>query len=109
MKKRVAIARALAIKPKIILFDEPTAGLDPITSKLIIGLVKNVKSLGATSVIVTHTISNAFDVADRIAVVNHGEIITVSTPEELKISDDKFIKEFISEDVSVASEVYKCD
>lgn len=109
MKKRVAIARALAIKPKIILFDEPTAGLDPITSKLIIGLVKNVKTLGATSVIVTHTISNAFEVADRIAVVNNGEIITVSTPEELKTSDDKFIKEFISDDISVATEIYKCD
>ena len=109
MKKRVAIARALAIKPKIILFDEPTAGLDPITSKLIIGLVKNVKTLGATSVIVTHTINNANEVADRIAVVNNGEIITVSTPDELKISDDKFIKEFISDDVSVASEVHKCD
>ncbi len=109
MKKRVAIARALAIKPKIILFDEPTAGLDPITSKLIIGLVKNVKALGATSVIVTHTISNAFEIADRIAVVNNGEIITVSTPEELKNNDDEFIKEFVSGDIAVATDIYKCD
>jgi len=109
MKKRVAIARALAIKPKIILFDEPTAGLDPITSNLIINLVKNVKTLGATSVIVTHTIENAFEIADRIAIVNAGEIIQVSTPEELKVSKNPFIREFITGKSAGTTEIYECD
>jgi len=109
MKKRVAIARALAIKPKIILFDEPTAGLDPITSNLIINLVKSVKKLGATSVVVTHTIENAFEIADRIAIVNAGEIVEVLTPEELKKSRDPFISEFITGKSARTVEIYKCD
>jgi len=109
MQKRVAIARALAIKPKIILFDEPTAGLDPITSNLIINLVKNVKKLGATSIIVTHTIKNAFEIADRIAVVNGGEIIEIATPKDMLNNDNKFIKEFISGETTVSTKSYKCD
>jgi len=89
MKKRAALARLIAYRPKILLYDEPTTGLDPITSNQINELiVKTQNELGGTSIIVTHDIHSAWYVADRIAMHRDGKIIYVETPEEfIKIDD----------------------
>ncbi|NGX44503.1 MAG: putative ribonucleotide transport ATP-binding protein mkl [Candidatus Anoxychlamydiales bacterium] len=89
MKKRAALARLIAYRPKILLYDEPTTGLDPITSNQINELiVKTQNELGGTSIIVTHDIHSAWYVADRIAMHRDGKIIYIDTPEEfIKIDD----------------------
>lgn len=73
MKKRLAIARALATDPKIILFDEPTTGLDPINSKAILDLIKKLKRAGTTSVIVTHILNDAIMIGDVLSVISEGK------------------------------------
>jgi len=100
MKKRLAVARALAIDPKIILFDEPTTGLDPINSKSILELIKRLKSIGATSVIVTHILDDAIAVGDILTVINNGEIISSGNVKELLRSENQFIKDFFYEILS---------
>jgi len=100
MKKRLAVARALAIDPKIILFDEPTTGLDPINSKSILELIKRLKSIGATSVIVTHILDDAIAVGDILTVINNGEIISSGNVKELLKSENQFIKDFFYEILS---------
>lgn len=96
MKKRVAIARSLAMNPDLILYDEPTAELDPVTTdelaNTIIGLKKSTKN---TTVIVTHDLNFALYIADRIAMMHGGTIVGVGTPAEIKASDDPVIKGFI--------------
>ena len=89
MKKRAALARLIAYRPKILLYDEPTTGLDPITSNQINELiVKTQNELGGTSVIVTHDIHSAWYVADRLALHRDGKIIYIAPPEEfIKIDD----------------------
>lgn len=97
MKKRVAIGRALIFRPKMILFDEPTAGLDPVSSKRILDLIVRLQkenSLGA--VIVTHIISDVFTVADSVAVLYQGKIIFDDTPEKLHDSKHPFITSFLA-------------
>ncbi len=95
MKKRAALARVIAYKPKIILYDEPTTGLDPITSAQINQLIrKTQKELGATSIVVTHDIASAYTVADKLGLHKDGKILYVSEPEKFMQVDDDLIKAF---------------
>lgn len=97
MRKRVALARAIALNPEILLYDEPTTGLDPITSDVINDLILDMQSkLGVTSVVVTHDMVSAFKVADRIAMLYKGRIIEVGTVEEIKNTTNPFVHQFIT-------------
>ncbi|HEA84322.1 MAG: ABC transporter ATP-binding protein [Thermodesulfobacterium sp.] len=96
MKKRAALARTLALKPQIVLFDEPTTGLDPILQVSILELIKSLKEkYNLTCVIVSHDLGLAFKFADYIAFLHGGIIIEIGTPEEIKTSANEFIKKFI--------------
>ena len=97
MKKRVAIARALSFDPEIILYDEPTTGLDPINSKSILDLIKRVSERGATSVIVTHILHDAVSVGDTLTVINEGTIVQAGTVHDMLNSDNKFVNDFFYE------------
>jgi phospholipid/cholesterol/gamma-HCH transport system ATP-binding protein len=97
MKKRIAIARALAAGPEIILFDEPTTGLDPINSKAILELINKLKSLGKTSIVVTHILNDAVFIADNMTVINEGEIFASGSVREILKSDNSFIQKFFYE------------
>jgi phospholipid/cholesterol/gamma-HCH transport system ATP-binding protein len=96
MKKRVAIARALAMNPDLILFDEPTSELDPITAQTIDDVMLNLrKHVKVTQIIVTHDIDLALYIADRIAVLDEGRIVEIGTPEEIARSTNPLVREFI--------------
>jgi phospholipid/cholesterol/gamma-HCH transport system ATP-binding protein len=96
MRKRVALARAIVAEPQAILYDEPTTGLDPITTKWVTKLMRSVhERLGITSVIVTHNIPSALAVADRIAFLHRGRIKFVGTPKEIMACDDHVVQEFM--------------
>lgn len=96
MKKRVGIARALALNPKVMLYDEPTTGLDPITTYTIDRLMVDLKSkFKMTSLIVSHDVSSVFRTADRIAFLHAGELIFVGDPDEFAVSKDKNIRELV--------------
>ncbi len=102
MRKRAGLARLIVYRPKIILYDEPTTGLDPLTSMQINELiVKTQKELKATSIVVTHDIASALYVSDRLALLRDGKIAHIDTPEDfMKIQDPiiDFLKRTISED-----------
>lgn len=99
MRKRIGLARALVLDPELILFDEPSAGLDPVISsvidELIIDLSEKIKT---TSVIVTHEMESAFKIATRMAMLYHGKIIEEDNPERFKRSKDPVVAQFISGD-----------
>lgn len=96
MKKRVGLARAIAMDPDIVLYDEPTTGLDPIMADVINELVISLRNtLKITSIAVTHDIVSAYKIADRVAMLYEGKIIWVGTPEETKNSTDPVVKQFI--------------
>lgn len=96
MKKRVSLARAIAINPQIVLYDEPTAGLDPIMSTTIDRLIcSTTRIMGVTSVVVTHHMSSAFNIADRIAMIHGGKIIETGTVNEIKKSANPLVQQFI--------------
>ena len=96
MRKRVALARAIILEPEALLYDEPTTGLDPITTKWVSKLMRSVhENLGITSIIVTHNIQSAMTVADRIAFLYRGRIKFVGTPDEIRATDDPIIEEFL--------------
>lgn len=96
MKKRVGLARAIAVKPEIVLYDEPTAGLDPIMSRNISRLIKKTQEqLHVTSVLVTHDMQSAFYAADRVAMLYEGHIVAIGTAEEMKNSTNPIVKAFI--------------
>ena len=99
MKKRVAIARALVIDPQMILYDEPTSELDPL-SAVVIGeeILKLQQRIQVTSLVVSHDRDLAFGVADRIAVINEGQILTIGTPDEVKRKSDRLIQQFLHAD-----------
>lgn len=105
MKKRVAIARALVIEPQLILYDEPTSELDPL-SAVVIGeeILKLKQRIRVTSIVVTHDRDLAFGVADRIAIINEGRIITVGRPEEVKEFNDPLIQKFLHADLKRESQ-----
>jgi phospholipid/cholesterol/gamma-HCH transport system ATP-binding protein len=96
MRKRVGIARAIALRPRYILYDEPTTGLDPVTTTAIDDLmVRAREELGATSVVVTHDLRSAFAVADRIAFLHEGRIRQVGSTAEIRATTDPLVREFI--------------
>jgi len=96
MKKRVAIARALVIEPQLVLYDEPTSELDPLSSVLIAEeIIKLNERIHATSLVVSHDRELAFGVADRIAVINDGQILTSGTPDEVKRNPSPLVQEFL--------------
>jgi len=97
MKKRVGLARALLMNPRIILFDEPTTGLDPIICSAIHHMIKQTHAkFGYTAVVVSHEIPEVFDISDRVAVLYRGSIILSGTPEEIRNSPDPAVRQFIS-------------
>ena len=97
MKKRVGFARAIAIEPAIVLYDEPSSGLDPITTTKIDRLIIDMQQkLGVTSVVVTHDMASACRIADRIAMLYEGELIAVDTVERIRQSEDKRVQEFFA-------------
>src|SRR3972149_5170109 len=96
MKKRVALARCLVMNPEIVLFDEPTTGLDPLISKAIHKLIRDCqKSLNYTAIIVTHEIPEIFSLVDRVAMLFNGKILAMGTPEEIQASKDPVVHQFI--------------
>ena len=96
MKKRVGLARAIATSPQIIFFDEPTTGLDPIMSDVINNLiVDSVKKLGATALTITHDMTSARKIADRIAMLYQGEIIWIGTVKEIDKTKNPYVQQFI--------------
>ncbi|MBN1825187.1 MAG: ABC transporter ATP-binding protein [Candidatus Eisenbacteria bacterium] len=96
MRKRVGLARAIAMDPEIILYDEPTTGLDPIMADVINELIRNLQSrLNATSITVTHDMISAYKVADRIAMLHEGKIIFEGAVDETKNSGDPVVQQFI--------------
>lgn len=96
MKKRVAIARALVGSPRILLFDEPTSGLDPITTRTINELLLKLREeLDVATVVVTHEIRSAFRISDRVALLYEGKIEFMGTPEEMRASEDDYVREFL--------------
>jgi phospholipid/cholesterol/gamma-HCH transport system ATP-binding protein len=99
MKKRAAIARALVIEPQLILYDEPTSELDPLSSVVVGNEILNLKRrIRVTSLVVSHDRDLAFGVADRIAVIADGKILTVGTPDEVKNFKDPLVQKFLHAD-----------
>jgi phospholipid/cholesterol/gamma-HCH transport system ATP-binding protein len=99
MKKRVAIARALVIEPQLILYDEPTSELDPLSAVVVAKEILHLKErIGVTSLVVSHDRDLAFGVADRIAVINEGRILTIGTPDEVQRSPDPLVQQFLHAD-----------
>jgi phospholipid/cholesterol/gamma-HCH transport system ATP-binding protein len=97
MKKRVGLARAICNNPKTILYDEPTTGLDPIMADAINDLIVDLNNkLNVTSIVVTHDMVSAFKIADRIAMLYKGKIITIGTPDEIKNTKDPIVRQFIT-------------
>jgi len=97
MKKRVGLARALLLDPRIILFDEPTTGLDPIICRAIHQLIKDTHNrYGFTAVIVSHEIPEIYDISDYVAMLYRGEIISMGTPDEIRNSDHPVVRQFVS-------------
>jgi phospholipid/cholesterol/gamma-HCH transport system ATP-binding protein len=96
MKKRVGLARAIAYRPEIILYDEPSTGIDPIRADAINELILLLKKeLNVTSVVITHDIVSSYKVADRIAMLYGGRIIETGTPEEIRNSANAVVQQFI--------------
>lgn len=96
MRKRVGLARAIAIDPAYILYDEPTTGLDPITGDAINDLIRSMqKRLGVTSIVVTHDMTSAYRVGDRIAMLNDGKVVYEGTIDETRNTKDPLVRQFI--------------
>lgn len=96
MRKRVALARAIISPPDVILYDEPTAGLDPIVSDSINRLIRHLqRQLHVTSIVVTHDMVSCYHIADRVALLNEGRIYFLGTPAELRETKDPVIRDFV--------------
>jgi phospholipid/cholesterol/gamma-HCH transport system ATP-binding protein len=96
MKKRVSLARAIAMEPEILLYDEPTTGIDPIMADAIADLIIQMKEkLGVTSMTITHDMKSAYKIGDRIAMLFQGKIIEVGSPEEIKNCSNPIVQQFV--------------
>jgi phospholipid/cholesterol/gamma-HCH transport system ATP-binding protein len=96
MQKRAGLARSIAVRPEVMLYDEPTTGVDPITAGVVDRLIIKMRdTYGMTSVVVTHDMTSAYRIADRIAMLYEGEIIFTGTHEEIIKSDNPYVKQFI--------------
>lgn len=99
MKRRVGFARAIALKPKILLFDEPTTGLDPVMTDVIGRVILDLKhELGVTTITITHDLKSAFEIADRIALLFRGECIACQPPAEFKANPNPVVQQFLRGD-----------
>jgi phospholipid/cholesterol/gamma-HCH transport system ATP-binding protein len=97
MARRVALARAIALDPPLIMYDEPFAGLDPISLGITARLIRDMnQALGATSILVTHDIPETFEIADYVYFIANGKIAAEGTPDDLKASTDPFVQQFVS-------------
>jgi phospholipid/cholesterol/gamma-HCH transport system ATP-binding protein len=102
MRRRVGLARAIVLDPEIVLFDEPTTGLDPITSDSIDRLIAEMKqSLGITFVVISHDIVGAFRIADQIGMLYRGRLIAFGTPDEIKHSEDPVMRQFLGRNLDL--------
>lgn len=105
MKKRVGLARAIIGQPTYLLYDEPTSGLDPVNADIIDALMSKLRDeLGATSIMVTHDVRGAFNVADKIALLKEGRIRAIGTPKELKESENEDVRQFLERDLGAAAD-----
>jgi phospholipid/cholesterol/gamma-HCH transport system ATP-binding protein len=96
MRKRVGLARAIIMEPRIVLYDEPTTGLDPVTTDYVDEMIKRAKEkLGVTSVVISHDIASTFNIADFIAFLYEGEIVAYGPPEAVKNSSHEFVQQFL--------------
>jgi phospholipid/cholesterol/gamma-HCH transport system ATP-binding protein len=97
MKKRVGLARAICMRPKMILYDEPTTGVDPIMADAVNDLIKNLHDkLEITSIVVTHDMVSAYKIANKIAMLYDGKIVEEGTPEQIKNTANPIVKQFIT-------------
>jgi phospholipid/cholesterol/gamma-HCH transport system ATP-binding protein len=96
MKKRVGLARAIAAEPSILLYDEPTTGLDPIMADVINDLIIHLReTLGVTGIAITHDMASAYKIADRIAMLYKGKIVETGTPDEIRGSRNPVVSQFV--------------
>jgi phospholipid/cholesterol/gamma-HCH transport system ATP-binding protein len=107
MAKRAGLARAIALDPELLFYDEPTSGLDPIMTGIIDGLIVDLsRTMNVTSVVVTHDLKSAFRVADRMVVLNNGKVVTEGKPNEIKNSEDPFVRRFVQGPVEAKTAVF---
>lgn len=95
MQRRVGVARSIILEPEVVLYDEPTTGLDPYNTKQILKIIQQLKAHGVTSILVTHDMQAIFSITDRVAFLRDGVIRAVGTAEEIKSTDDSIIQAFI--------------
>ncbi len=96
MQKRVGLARAIINLPSVVLYDEPTTGLDPVTTDVINQIILRLRAkLGVTSIVVTHDIKSAFTIADRVIMLDQGRIVAMGTPSEIQANDNSWVQHFI--------------
>lgn len=97
MARRIAVARAIALDPQLIMYDEPFAGLDPISMGVIANLIRRLNdALGSTSILVSHDVHESFAIADYIYFLSQGKIVAEGTPAEMHASDDPYVKQFVN-------------
>jgi phospholipid/cholesterol/gamma-HCH transport system ATP-binding protein len=106
MKKRVGLARTLALQPEVILYDEPTTGLDPVNTARINHLITGIqRALKVTSVVVTHDMGTAFTVSDRLVMIGKGRVLLVGTPQEFRATTNPVVRDFIEGRAPVGEDV----
>lgn len=97
MSRRVALARAVALDPELIFYDEPFAGLDPISLGITARLIRTLNdALGATSIVVTHDIHESFEISDYVIVIGNGEVLATGTPAEVEANQDEYVQQFVN-------------
>jgi phospholipid/cholesterol/gamma-HCH transport system ATP-binding protein len=96
MARRIAVARAIALDPQLIMYDEPFAGLDPISMGITANLIRTLNhALGSTSILVSHDVDMTFSIADYVYLLSHGKIVAHGTPQQMRASEDPFVTQFV--------------